>query len=176
MATTPSQPANRASLNRLLAAAGDSLKSAQSEMSIPLGTPAGMLLSEAVLEVKATVQQSANGELELDLIGSSHLAGQINPSAVSTLRMSFTAAALETARAGTSGGTAGSGAAPGLSADKIREDYIKRPDVAAVAKIVGPLTVTPRYLSETQQWQVTAKDATGRTVRSQLIDDVPARS
>lgn len=167
MATPPIKPLSRATLGKVLSSAGGSLTSVQSELAGPVGIPAGMVISEAVLEVKATVQQASNGELELEMLDSSFLGGTINPSAVSTLRVSFTAAALEPAATRPTGG----GGRPTLNADRVRDAFSQRVDVRELEKVVGQLVVEPEYLPATGRWLVTARTPSGRVVRQQTLDD-----
>ncbi|MEO5797112.1 MAG: hypothetical protein ABIP34_19970 [Rhodoferax sp.] len=166
MATTlPNLP--RAPLGVLLGNAGAALTSAQTDLGLGVGLASGMVMSEATLEIKAAVSRSSTGELEIEPLSSAHLAGALNASAVSTIRVNFVATAAAPAVAGNPGGTT----VPVKSKDEIIKGFRQRDDLQALERVIGPLEVRATFVPGSSRWLVNAVDADGRTVREQLVAD-----
>ncbi|MDR7375982.1 hypothetical protein J2X19_000640 [Rhodoferax ferrireducens] len=163
LATDP----KRAPLGALLGKAGASLTSAQTDLGLGVGLASGMVMSEATLEIKAAVSRNSTGELEIEPLSSAHLAGALNASAVSTIRVNFVAtAATPNAASGSDGTTT-----PVKNRDEIIKNFRQRDDLLALERVLGPLQVNASFLAGSQRWLVNAVDADGRLVREQLLSD-----
>jgi hypothetical protein len=158
---------SRAPLGALLGTAGASLTSAQSDLGLGAGLSSSMVRSEATLEIKAAVSRSSSGELEIEPLSSAHLAGALNASAVSSIRVNFVA----TAATPTVPSSTGGGSTPTKNKDEIIKGFRNRADLLALERVMGPLDVRASYLVGSGRWWVHAVDATGRQVREQLVAD-----
>jgi hypothetical protein len=157
----------RAPLGALLGHAGAALTSAQTDLGLGVGLASGMVMSEATLEIKAAVSRSSTGELEIEPLSSTHLAGALNASAVSTIRVNFVATAATPAVASNPGGST----VPAKSKDQIIQDFRQHEDLQALAKVLGPLEVQATFVPGSKRWMVNAVDAAGHLVREQLVAD-----
>nr|WP_315205795.1 hypothetical protein [uncultured Albidiferax sp.] len=157
----------RAPLGALLGNAGAALTSAQTDLGLGVGLASGMVMSEATLEIKAAVSRSSTGELEIEPLSSAHLAGALNASAVSTIRVNFVATAATPAVASNPGGTT----VPVKNKDDIIKGFRQRDDLQALERVMGPLEVRATFVPGSSRWLVNAVDADGRMVREQLVAD-----
>ena len=157
----------RAPLGALLGNAGAALTSAQTDLGLGVGLASGMVMSEATLEIKAAVSRSSTGELVIEPLSSAHLAGALNASAVSTIRVNFVATAATPAVASNPGGTT----VPVKNKDDIIKGFRQRDDLQALERVMGPLEVRATFVPGSSRWLVNAVDADGRMVREQLVAD-----
>lgn len=173
MATVTKSSAN---LSSLVGGAGVSLGLAQSDLGFGAGLTSTMVMSEASLEIKAAVSQTSSGELVIEPLSSAHLAGNLNPMAVSTVKVNFvaTASSLDlpapvTSPAGTGSGTPGTPGRIPVSRDKALSIFREQADLKSLEKVLGPLEVKTQLVPNTGQWVLSATDASGRLVREQII-------
>ena len=166
IATPPPSP-QRAPLGALLGHAGAALTSAQADLGLGVGLASGMVMSEATLEIKAAVSRSSTGELEIEPLSSAHLAGALNASAVSTIRVNFVATAATPSSASNPGGTT----VPVKTKEEVIKGFRQRDDLQALERIIGPLEVRAIFVPGSSRWLVNAVDADGRMVREQLVAD-----
>jgi len=163
MATLTALP--RAPLSSLLGTAGSSLTTAQTQLGAVVGLSSGMVISDVTLEIRAAVSRNAAGELEIEPLSAAHLVGDINASAISTVRVNFAATAAEPV--GIAQAPVPPTSDPKLVADRFRQ----RDDMLALERIMGPLDVKATYLKSGSRWLVSATDTEGRLVREQLVSD-----
>jgi hypothetical protein len=156
---TNANPAE-AELQAFLEMAGRSLADAQGALSGIQKTE--LVMATAELEAKVALRTDSAGKLSVQPISSQDLrAAQFNAEAVSTLRVSFVATPPDPALA----------AKPTQTPGDIRDQIRVRPDIKALEGILGPLTIQPTYVPETERWMVTATDAKGRLVRETIVPD-----
>mgnify|MGYP000864014449 CR=1 FL=1 len=167
-----------AKLSSLVGGAGASLGLAQSDLGLGAGLFSSMVMSEASLEIKAAVSQTSSGELVIEPLSSAHLAGNLNPMAVSTVKVSFVATASSpdlqapvTSPAGNGSGTTGTPGKPPISRDKALSIFREQEDLKTLEKLLGPLAVKTQLVPNTGQWVLSATDPSGRLVREQIIRD-----
>lgn len=153
-------------LGGFLEAAGRSLADAQGGLAGEAAeVTTAMAISEADLEIKATVGRTPEGAVVVQPVSTSDVrAGAIAPGLVSTLRIRYVALAGEPALA--------AGPAPVRPKADVIEEVRRRPDVAALDKILDGLVVDAVYVPPTRRWLVTARDREERLVREVLIPDV----
>lgn len=83
--------ANEIDLETFLRSAGQSFTDAQRALAPGLGVPVNMILSNADLELKVAVSSDTRGKMSIKPISSEDIArGGIDPSLLSTIRISFT--------------------------------------------------------------------------------------
>lgn len=145
-----------------MTAAGQSLTAAQDTLTEGTGVSARMGLSEAELEVKAAVEQTADGVVMRTLTAGEIARGTVQPAAVSTVRVRFVAVATDDAA------PAGDEAA---AIDHVRGD----PDLRRLGEILGGLTFSAAFAAGAERWVVRASDAEGRLVREVLVADPPPK-
>jgi len=166
---------NGAQLGALAGLAGGSLTSAQGDLGLGANLSSAMVMSEAVLEVKAAISRTSSGELLIEPMSSAHLAGQLNAAAISTVKLSFVATASEVPAAGavTPGGTTGTTGpvtgGPRLTREQALAVFQAQDDVQRLEKLIGPFELRTQTVPSTGQWIVQATDPAGRVVREQLI-------
>jgi hypothetical protein len=183
MATIPPK-ANEAELAAFLELAGRSLSEAQGALGSAAELRAEMVLASAELEAKVALRADPSGRLAVQPVSASDLRlAQFNAAGVSTLRVSFVAAAgavqdgaTQSTGSGTTGGATpgtgvGSGGRPVRKPEEIAEGVRKRPDVAALENILGPFSFETTYVDAAQRWIVLARDAKGRVVRETMVPD-----
>lgn len=175
MATSTS---SSAPLGALAGLAGGSLAAAQEQLGQGVDLSSAMVMSEAVLEIKAAIGRAANGELLVEPLSSTHLASQLNAAAISTVRLNFVATASEVPAAaapatGTSAGTGSSNGStpPRLTREQALAAFAAQDDVQRLEKLIGPFELRTQFVSGSGQWIVQASDPAGRIVREQLIRD-----
>lgn len=153
-----STPGTEAELKAFLEAAGRSLADAQGALG---GLKTELVLANAELEAKVALKAGAGGTLTVQPISAGDLRlAQFNAAGVSTLRVNFVATAGETLSA-----------PPTRQPGDIIDDVRKRPDVAILEGILGPLVINTTYVADAQRWLVTARDASGRLVRETIVPD-----
>lgn len=165
---------NTAQLGAFVGLAGGSLSSAQQQLGQGVDLNSTMVMSEAVLEIKAAIGRSGNGELLVEPLSTAQLAGQLNAAAISTVRLNFVATASEVpALAGTSpappGGATTGNLPPRLTRDQALAIFQAQADVQRLEKLIGPFAVRTELVPSTGHWLVQASDPAGRIVREQLI-------
>ena len=133
--------------------------------------PAAMAIADAELEVKAVFTPQAGGKLSLQPLTLDALRSGIEPGLVSSIRVRYVAIAGEVQPNAVS--TTPDGAAPERQPDVVIADVVRRPDLVALEKIVGPLKVEPIFIPEPRRWLVTVRDRTGRVHRELIIPDKP---
>ncbi len=159
-----------AQLGALAGLAGGSLSTAQGELGLGANLSSAMVMSEATLEIKAAVSRASNGELLIEPISTSHLAGQLNAAAISTVRLSFVATANEVATTAPSGkGTESTSGTSRLTREQALAAFQAQEDVQRLEKLIGPFQLRTQVVPSTGQWIVQATDPVGRIVREQLI-------
>lgn len=153
-----------ADLTGFLEAAGRSLADAQGALAGEVAdVPAAVAISEAELEVKATVDASAGALVLQPVTSQDARQGAITPGMLSTVRIRYVAVTEDT--------LAAPSAQPTLSQDVVIEQVQGREDVAALDKILGGLTYQAVFVPTTQRWLVTARDPEQRLVREVVVPD-----
>jgi hypothetical protein len=173
MATIPPK-ANEAELAAFLELAGRSLSEAQGALGSAAELRAEMVLASAELEAKVALRADPSGRLAVQPVSASDLRlAQFNAAGVSTLRVSFVAAAgaVQDGATQSPGTGVGSGGRPVRKPEEIAEGVRKRPDVAALENILGPFSFETTYVDAAQRWIVLARDAKGRVVRETMVPD-----
>jgi len=154
-----------ADLTGFLEAAGRSLADAQGALAGEVvDVPTAVAISEAELEVRATLQRGAEGAIALQPISSADVAkGGIEPGLLSTVRIRYVAVAEDTVVAPS--------ARPVKTADDVIAEVKGRPDVAKLDEILGGLTFDTVFVPVSRRWLVTAKDPQDRLVREVVVPD-----
>lgn len=151
-------------LTAFLQMAGRSLADAQSGITGDT-LKTDLVIANAELEAKVTLRADASGKLSVQPMSAHDVqAASLNPAGISTLRVSFVAAAGETPP-----GTAPN--KPVLKPADVINSVRQRPDVIALEKIVGTLSVDTVFVPESKRWVVTAYDPKGRLVREAIVPD-----
>lgn len=160
-----SSSGSEADLQAFLEMAGRSLADAQGTLGSGTTLQTELVLANAELEAKVTLRTDSSGKLSVQPVSATDLKlAQFNSAGISTLRVSFVATAGE-APPGTPLN------APVRKPAEVVEDVRKRPDVAALEKILGPLAIETTFVPQAQRWVVTAKDPKGRLVRETILPD-----
>lgn len=152
-------------LQAFLESAGRSLTDAQGTLGGPINLQADLVIANAELEAKVAITTDAQGRLAVQPISSQELEkSSFNPAGLSTLRVSFVAAAAETP--------------PGTPITKpmrkpadIVAEVREREDVATLQNILGELKIETTFVSQAERWVVTARDPKGRVVREFVLPD-----
>jgi hypothetical protein len=154
-----------ADLGGFLEAAGRSLADAQGGLAGKgLGIPGAVAIAEAELEIKATVEGAATGELALQPVSGKDIReADISPGVLSTVRIRYVAVADDTLVAPAE--------EPSRTADTVIGEVRRRKDVAAIAKILGGLEFDAAFVPATKRWLVTARDQQARVVREVVVPD-----
>ena len=153
-----------ADLTGFLEAAGRSLADAQGALSGELvDLPTAVAISEAELEVKATVDRSAAGVLLQPVSTAAVLKGGITPGVLSTLRIRYVAVTEDT--------VAPPSQRPSRDAGSVIGEVQKREDVVALDQILGGLRFEAVFVPATRRWLVTARDPEARLVREVVVRD-----
>lgn len=157
-----------ADLAGFLEAAGRSLADAQGTLTgAEAGVPQAMAISEADLEVKATLAREG-GEIRVEPISTAEIRrGGIEAGLVSTVRIRYVAVAPDT--------IASAGAEPARTAPEVIAEVKRRPDVAALERILEGLRYEAAFLPQTSRWLVVARDSEARVVREVLVPDEARR-
>jgi hypothetical protein len=159
---------NGAELSGFLEAAGRSLADAQGALAGDVADiPAAVAISEAELEVKATME-GAQGAVVLQPVTSQDARqGAITPGMLSTVRIRYVAVTEDTLVAPSE--------QPTRSAETVIKEVSAREDVVVLDKILGGLTYEAVFVPGTQRWLVTAKDPDEHLVREVVVPDVKKR-
>lgn len=153
-----------ADLTGFLEAAGRSLADAQGALSGELvDLPTAVAISEAELEVKATVDRSAGGVVLQPVSTETALKGGITPGVLSTLRIRYVAVPEDTLTPPS--------LRPVRAPDSVIGEVRKREDVVALDTILGGLTFEAVFVPTTKRWLVTARDPENRLVREVVVPD-----
>ncbi len=157
-------PEPGADLTGFLEAAGRSLADAQGALAGELvDVPTAVAISEAELEVKATVDRGPAGLVVEPVSTEAALKGGITPGMLSTLRIRYVAVAEDTLTAPSQ--------RPVRAPDSVIGEVRRREDVVALDTILGGLTFDASFVSATKRWLVTARDAKDRVVREVVVPD-----
>jgi hypothetical protein len=154
-----------ADLRQFLETAGRSLADAQGALAGEVvDTPTAVAISEAELEVKATLDRKEDGSVILQPVtGDAARQGGISPGVVSTVRIRYVAVAEDTLAAPSE--------RPIQTPEKVVDEVRSREDVARLDKILGGLTYEAVFVPATKRWVVTARDQEDRPVRHVLVPD-----
>jgi hypothetical protein len=153
-----------ADLTGFLEAAGRSLADAQGALSGELvDLPTAVAISEAELEVKATVDRTAAGVVLQPVSTAAVLKGGITPGVLSTLRIRYVALTEDT--------VAPPSQRPSQDGATVIGVVQKREDVVALDKILGGLRFEAVFVPLTRRWLVTARDPEDRLVREVVVPD-----
>lgn len=162
---------NSARLGAFVGLAGGSLSTAQQQLGQGVDLSSSMVMSEAVLEIKAAVGRTASGELTVEPLSTAQLAGQLNSAAISTVRLNFVATALEapTGTVAPAPSPGGGSVPPRLTREQALAKFQGQADVQRLEKLLGPFELRTELVAGTGHWLVLASDPAGRIVREQLI-------
>jgi hypothetical protein len=153
-----------ADLTGFLEAAGRSLADAQGTLTGDLvDLPTAVAISEAELEVKATVDRSSAGVVLQPVSTAAVLKGGITPGVLSTLKIRYVAVAEDT--------VAPPSQRPSRDAGSVIGEVQKREDVVALDQILGGLRFEAVFVPARQRWLVTARDPEDRLVREVVVPD-----
>jgi hypothetical protein len=157
--------AGEADLTGFLESAGRSLADAQGGLVGEIAqVPTTAAISEAELEVKATIERMAAGRVALQPISSGDARkSDISPGLLSTITVRYVMAAEDTLVAPPD--------RPAGTADRAIEEVSRRQDVKALDEILGGLSFEATFVPRTKTWLVTATDQEGRLVRETLVPD-----
>jgi hypothetical protein len=159
---------NGADLAGFLEAAGRSLADAQGALAGDVADiPAAVAISEAELEVKATMEGAPGAVVLQPVTSADARQGAITPGMLSTVRIRYVAVTEDTLAAPSE--------APTRSAETVIKEVSAREDVAVLDKILGGLTYEAVFVPGTQRWLVTAKDPEQHLVREVVVPDVKRR-
>lgn len=156
---------NGADLTGFLEAAGRSLADAQVTLSGELiDIPPAVAISEAELEVKATLDPTA-GRVSVQPVTSRDARERsIAPELLSTIRIRYVAVAEDTGGTGTD--------RPTRTAEEAIEQVRRRDDVAVLDEILGGLSYDAVFVAAPKRWLITATDPQDRVVREVIVPDV----
>jgi hypothetical protein len=153
-----------ADLRQFLETAGRSLADAQGALAGEVvDIPTAVAISEAELEVKATLDRKDGSVILQPVTGDAARQGGISPGVVSTVRIRYVAVAEDTLAAPSE--------RPSQTPEKVVDEVRSREDVARLDKILGGLTYEAVFVSATKRWVVTARDQENRPVRHVLVPD-----
>jgi hypothetical protein len=155
----------RADLTGFLEAAGRSLADAQGALAGEIvDIPTSVAISEAELEVKATMDKDAAGKIVLQTISTQAIQqGGLEPNLLSTVRIRYVAVAEDT--------IVPPSEQPTRTAGDVIDDVKGRDDVIALDKILGGLAYEAVFVPTTKRWLVTARDPEARLVREVVVPD-----
>lgn len=161
--------AGEADLTAFLESAGRSLAEAQGGLAGEIAqVPSTAAISEAELEVKATIERLAEGGVALQPISSGDARqSDISPGLLSTVTVRYVMAAEDT--------LVGPADRPAGTAQGAIKEVSGRPDVKALDRILGGLSFEATFVPRTGRWLVTATDPGGRVVRETLVADRGSR-
>jgi len=152
-----------ADLTGFLEAAGRSLADAQGALAGEVvDIPTAVAISEAELEVKATVDRGPAGLVVEPVSTEAVLRGGITPGMLSTLRIRYVAVTEDTLTAPSR---------PVRAPDTVIGEVRKREDVIALDTILGGLRYEAVFVPVTGRWLVTARDPEERLVREVVVPD-----
>ena len=153
-----------ADLTGFLEAAGRSLAEAQGALAGEVAdVPSAVAISEAELEVKATVDR-ADGAVVLQPVTSQDARqGAITPGMLSTVRIRYVAVTEDTLVAPSE--------QPTRTAEIVIKDVSAREDVVTLDKILGGLSYEAVFVPTTKRGLVTARDPEQRLVREVVVPD-----
>ena len=162
-------PESGPELTDFLQAAGRSLAEAQGALAGDVADiPAAVAISEAELEVKATVEGGAEGAVVLQPVTSAQaLQGAITPGMLSTVRIRYVAVSEDTLVAPSE--------QPTRSAETVIKEVSARSDLVVLDRILGGLTFEAVFVPGTQRWLVTARDPEQHLVREVVVPDAKGR-
>ena len=153
-----------ADLRQFLETAGRSLADAQGALAGEVvDIPTAVAISEAELEVKATLDRKDGSVILQPVTGDAARQGGISPGVVSTVRIRYVAVAEDTLAAPSE--------RPSQTPEKVVDEVRSREDVARLDKIMGGLTYEAVFVPSTKRWVVTATDQENRPVRHVLVPD-----
>ena len=153
-----------ADLRQFLETAGRSLADAQGALAGEVvDIPTAVAISEAELEVKATLDRRDGSVILQPVTGDAARQGGISPGVVSTVRIRYVAVAEDTLAAPSE--------RPRQTPEKVVDEVRSREDVARLDKILGGLTYEAVFVPATKRWVVTATDQEDRPVRHVLVPD-----
>jgi hypothetical protein len=161
-----SKDLSEAELSSFIAAAGNSLTSAQGQLASGLDIQTGLVLSNAEIEARVGVKTDAQGKLNIQTISAQDIRqGGLNVDALSTVKISFVATAIE----GQSQPLQATG--PVRTKEDVIGEVRKQPGLAALDKILGGLQYNAVFIPENARWLVTVVDPNQRVVREAILLD-----
>ncbi|MCP9471555.1 MAG: hypothetical protein NNA30_02320 [Nitrospira sp.] len=120
------------------------------------GLPTTLSISETDLEVKILFEEKQGSALVRPV---GRASADTPSAAFSTLRAKIVAVADEDVRP------------PQRTPSDVREEIIKRPDIARLAKIFGDLQVTTTFVPEAARWLVDVVEPSGSVLRRIQVED-----
>ena len=151
-------------LRQFLEAAGRSFADAQGALAGEVvDIPTAVAISEAELEVKATLDRRDGTVVLEPVTGAAARQGGISPGMVSTVRIRYVAVAEDALAAPSE--------RPAKTPDKVVDEVRSRDDIARLDKILGGLTYEATFVPSTKRWLVTATDPDDRLVRHVVVPD-----
>jgi hypothetical protein len=148
----------------LLSQFGQAIHSAQLRLNLQsqekppgaAGLPTTLSISETDLEVKMLFEEKQGGAVVHPV---SRANADTPAAAFSTLRAKIVAVADEDVRL------------PQRTPSDIRDEVVKRPDIARLARIFGDLQVTATFVPDASRWVVDVAEPSGAVLRSVQVDD-----
>ncbi len=153
-----------AELGGFLEAAGVSLEEAQRGLG-GAAVPTTVAIAEVELEVKATIEPTEGEGLSLRPV-SSEEAQEIDPEALSTVRVRYVPVADEGPVPTPAGGEE-----PRRSAEEVIAEVRGHRDVAALARALGELSFHAGFVPSMRRWLVVVSDDQDHTVREVVVPD-----
>lgn len=145
---------------------GQSFTDAQNSMLSGLNLSSNMVLNNADLEVKVTVD-TLRGKMVVRPISSEEIrTGSIDPGLLSTLRISYVSTFDEPARAPVNE-TAPSHKTP----SELVEEVLNRKDIQKLAGNVRDIRVNPTFVPEKSKWLISVEDKSGKVLQEIVLPD-----
>jgi len=147
--------------------AGKSLADAQNTLLSGLNISSNVVLNNADLEVKVTVD-SEQGKLMVRPVSSEEIRiGSIDPGLLSTLRISYVSTLEETPLGTVTEAPPASKKEP----SQLVEQVLNRKDIQKLVAARGELQVKPTFVAERSRWLVSVEDKSGRVLREIVMPD-----
>ena len=152
-------------LGDFLKLAGSSISEAQAAIA-PLDQPTQLVIGNAEVEAKVTMETTPKGGMAVHTISSSDIRRSgLNPGVLSTVRINYVATASEP-----------KGIEPSVKPARkdlaaVIAEVSRQPDVENLSKILGPLEYRTTFVPDQNRWLVVAHDAKGRLIRETIVPD-----
>ena len=154
----------KANLRGFIEAAGRSLTGAQGELVGSGASATRLAISEAELEVKATLERDEAGGVDLQLVTSGDARrSEIDPGMLSTVRIRYVTAPEDM--------LAPLAEKPTRTEAKAIASVKRREDIRSLDRILGGLTFEASFVPATKRWLVIARDPKDRLVREIVVAD-----
>ncbi len=163
---TENKASENIEMTSFLEMAGQSFTDAQSSLLSGLNLNSNIVLNNADLEIKVTVDTS-KGKLTVRPVSSEEIrTAAIDPGLLSTLRISYVSTFDEPVRAPVKEAAPSKKTTP----DLIRE-VLERKDIQKLAANARDLQVKPTFVPEKNRWLVSVEDKSGKVLQEIVLPD-----